>query len=97
VSASHESPLVTEWPASEKTRLEALASKHLVVVGYSGCDMRIVAGCQLDGNDGWKQTTLATDTVEIANADERYAQLPLGAVGLEGQLARRRSCSVRAA
>ena len=95
VSASHESPLVTEWPASEKARLEALASKQVVAVEYSGCEMRIVDGCQLTGSYAWKQTTLATDTVEISNADELYAKLPLGAVGLEGQLARSGRLAVR--
>lgn len=88
VAASQESPLVTEWPASEKARLEALAAKQLVAVEYSGCEMKIVDGCQLSGKYAFKQTTLATDTVEIASADELFAKLPLGAAGLEGQLAR---------
>lgn len=88
VAASQESPLVTEWPASEKARFEALAAKQVVAVEYSGCEMKIVDSCQLPGSYGFKQTTLATDTVEIANADELFAKLPLGAAGLEGQLAR---------
>lgn len=88
VAASQESPLITEWPASEKARFEALSAKQVVAVEYSGCEMKIVDSCQVPGKYGFKQTTLATDTVEIANADELFAKLPLGAAGLEGQLAR---------
>jgi hypothetical protein len=88
VAASQESPLVTEWPASEKARFEALAAKQVVAVEYSGCEMKIIDECQLGGRYAFKQTTLATDTVEIANSDELFAKLPLGAAGLEGQLAR---------
>ncbi|MBK7579720.1 MAG: hypothetical protein IPI67_05865 [Myxococcales bacterium] len=88
IAANQESPLVTEWPASEKARFEALAAKQVVAVEYSGCEMKIVDGCQVSGKYGFKQTTLASDTVEIANEDELFAKLPLGAAGLEGQLAR---------
>lgn len=88
VAASQESPLVTEWPASEKARFEALTAKQVVAVEYSGCEMKIVDSCQVPGSYGFKQTTLATDTVEIANSDELFAKLPLGAASLEGQLAR---------
>lgn len=95
VALSQESPLVTEWPASEKARLESLAARQLVAVQYSGCEMRIVDGCQLSGNYAWRATTLSTDTVEISDADELYAKLPLGAVGLEGQLERSGRLAVR--
>lgn len=95
VAVNQESPLVTEWPASEKARLEALVAKQVVAVEYSGCEMKIVEGCSLPGSYAWKQTTLATDTVEIADADELYAKLPLGAVGLEGQLQRSGRLAIR--
>lgn len=95
VAINQESPLVTEWPASEKARLEALAAKQVVAVEYSGCEMKVVEGCSIPGSYGWKQTTLATDTVEIADADELYAKLPLGALGLEGQLQRSGRLAIR--
>ena len=88
-------PLVTEWPASEKARLEALAARGVVAVEYSGCEMRIVDRCKLQGGYSWKRTTLASDTIEIGDADELYAKLPLGAVSLEGQLARSGRLAVR--
>jgi hypothetical protein len=95
VAVSQESPLVTEWPASEKARLEALAAKQVVAVEYSGCEMRVVEACSVAGSYAWKQTTLATDTVEIADADELFAKLPLGAVSLEGQLERSGRLAIR--
>lgn len=88
VSASHTSPLVTEWPASEKAHLESLVAQRTVAVEYSGCELRIVDGCELPGQYVWQRTTLATDMIEIEDADELYAKLPIGAIGLEGELER---------
>ena len=88
VAKSSASPLVTEWPASEKAHLESLLSDRAVVVAYSGCEMRILDGCRLQGSYRFQKTTLARDTIEIRDADELYAKIPLGAVGLEGELAR---------
>jgi hypothetical protein len=88
IASGQDSPLVTEWPASEKARLESLAARQVVAVAYSGCELRIVDSCRVPGSYSWRPTTLATDTVEISDADELYAKLPLGAVGLEGQLQR---------
>jgi hypothetical protein len=79
---------VTEWPASEKAHLESLVAQRTVAVEYSGCELRIVDGCELPGQYTWRRTTLATDTIEIEDADELYAKLPIGAVGLEGELNR---------
>jgi hypothetical protein len=88
VAASYESPLVTEWPASEKANLEARLREGTVVVSYTGCDMRLLSQCRMPGNYGWRRTTTSTDVVEIRNADDLYAKLPLGAVSLEGELER---------
>jgi hypothetical protein len=88
IAASHESPLVTEWPASEKANLEARLREGTVVVSYSGCDLRLLSQCRMPGTYGWRRTTTSTDVVEIRNADDLYAKLPLGAVSLEGELER---------
>src|SRR5258708_29003817 len=88
VAASHENPLVTEWPASEKANLEALLGQGTVVVTYSGCTMRLLPQCHATGKYVWHRTTSASDTVEIHDADELYAKLPLGAASLEGELQR---------
>jgi hypothetical protein len=86
LAASQTNPLVTEWPASEKANLEVLLRAGGVAVAYSGCEMRLLPECSLGGAYVWQRTTPATDALEIRNADELYAKLPLGAVALEGEL-----------
>lgn len=88
VAASSENPLVTEWPASEKANLEARLREGGVVVSFSGCEMKLLPQCRVRGSYGWRRTTTTTDVVEIHDADELYAKLPLGAVSLEGELER---------
>lgn len=88
VAASHAEPLVTEWPASQKARLEARLTQGAVAVEYVGCDMRVVDACELPGSYGFKRTTLAKDQVEIGDEDELYAKMPLGAASLSGELSR---------
>ena len=86
VAASREQPLVTEWPAPYKARLEALLQGGAVAVEYSGCDLKIVDRCRLAGSYAWKKTTLSTDTTDIQDEDDLYAKLPLGAATLSGPL-----------
>lgn len=95
VAASQEQPLVTEWPASYKARLEALLSGGAVAVEYSGCELRIVDRCELAGSYAWKKTTLSTDSTEIRDEDELYAKLPLGAALLSGDLKTKGSLRVQ--
>ncbi len=94
VAASQSSPLVTEWPASEKANLEAMLTTGGVAVTYSGCSMRVLPQCRLGGGYIWQRTTPATDVLSIGNEDELYAKLPLGAVSLEGELKRTGSLAV---
>jgi hypothetical protein len=86
VAASHDEPLVTEWPASYKARLEAMLHHGAVAVAYSGCELRIVEACALRGSYEWRRTTLSRDSTDIGNEDELYAKLPLGADGLSSTL-----------
>jgi hypothetical protein len=88
VAASQTSPLVTEWPASEKANLEVLLRSGAVAVAYSGCSMRVLPQCRVRGAYRWQRTTPATDNLEINNEDDLYARLPLGAASLEGELKR---------
>lgn len=95
VGASQASPLVTEWPASEKANLEALLRQGGVTVSYAGCTMRVLPRCRLRGRYAWQRTTPASDVLEINNEDELYAKLPLGAASLEGELKRSGKLSVQ--
>ncbi len=95
VAASHESPLVTEWPASEKANLESRLREGGVVVAYSGCEMRLLPGCRAGGSYEWRRTTTSTDSFEILTQDDLYTKLPLGAAALEGELSNSGRLSVR--
>jgi hypothetical protein len=86
VAASRSNPLVTEWPASEKANLEVRLREGAVAVQYSGCDMKLIPSCRLEGQYQWLRTTVASDSFQITNEDELYAKLPIGAVSLEGEL-----------
>lgn len=88
LAANHENPLVTEWPASEKANLEARLREGSVVVSYAGCTLKMLPRCRVRGNYVWRRTTMSTDVIEIRNADELFAKLPIGAVSLEGELQR---------
>jgi hypothetical protein len=95
VAASQSTPLVTEWPASEKANLEVLLRTGAVAVAYSGCSMRVRPECRVRGVYQWTRTTPATDSLEINDADELFAKLPLGAASLEGELKRSGKLSVQ--
>lgn len=86
VAKSQASPLVTEWPASEKAHLESMLDSQAVVVSYTGCEMRILGSCRVPGKYAFHRTTLSEDTIEIKNADDLYANVPIGAVALEAEL-----------
>jgi hypothetical protein len=88
VAASQTSPLVTEWPASEKANLEVLSHSGAVAVAYSGCSLRVLPQCRVRGNYQWTRTTPSTDSLDIKDSDELFAKLPLGAASLEGELKR---------
>src|SRR5262245_29124619 len=67
VAASQGSPLVTEWPASEKANLEARLREGGVAVAYSGCSMRLLPQCRIKGSYVWQRTTSSSDMMEIHN------------------------------
>lgn len=87
VKRSAQSPLVTEWPASEKAHLESLLQTGAVAVAYNGCELRLLETCHPAGDYTFHRTSLASDTIEITSVDDLYAKLPLGAAALEAKLA----------
>ena len=95
VHASQERPFVTEWPATERSRLEGKMASGLVAVSYSGCEMQVLDRCRADGSYHYVRTSVATDGFNITNDDDLYAKLPLGAVSLEGELKRAGKLSLK--
>jgi hypothetical protein len=96
-AALRETPLVTEWSAAEKANLQARLQSGALAVEYTGCSMRPITACNVRGSYRWQQTTLSSDTIDIQNEDELFAKLPLGALALEGELARAGRLQVRTA
>ncbi len=88
VKKSSDKPLVIEWPAAERAALEARASRGLVAVRYSGCEMEVLTTCTAAGNYEYLGLTQKREGVRITNTDQLYAQLPIGAAGLETKLER---------
>ena len=70
VAASQSSPLVTEWPASEKANLEVLSRDGAVAVAYSGCSLRVLPQCRVRGAYQWQRTTPSADSLSIDDADD---------------------------
>jgi hypothetical protein len=94
-AARGESPLVTEWSSAEKANLQARLRSGALAVEFTGCGMRPITGCSVRGSYRWQRTTLSSDSIEIHNQDELFAKLPLGALALEGELARSGRLAVR--
>lgn len=81
-------PLIVEWPSSHRAKLEALAHDGLVAVRAKGCAIEVLARCRVPGKYAWTSITRKEDRVSMRDADELYANVPLGAASLEGKLAR---------
>lgn len=88
VKKSSDKPLVIEWPAAERAALEARATRGLVAVRYSGCEMEVLNTCSAKGEYEYLGLTQKTEGVRITNTDQLYAKLPIGAAGLEAKLER---------
>lgn len=88
ITASQLRPLIVEWSAADRAALEVLAQRGTVVVKYSGCEMEILPRCRAPGAYAYASTTRKTEQVVIQDEDELYANLPMGAVKLEGKLKR---------
>ncbi|HEX6764911.1 MAG TPA: hypothetical protein VF103_05520, partial [Polyangiaceae bacterium] len=79
-------PLVVEWPAVDRAKLEALAKGGALVAHYADCRLEILSGCQTNATYAWTGVTPKQERETIRTRDELYASLPLGAASLEGAL-----------
>jgi TPR repeat protein len=86
VRRSWDKPLIVEWPSADRLELEARAKEGPVVVHYSGCEMRMLSSCRVDGRYVFTPTTPKSDTIAIRDTDELYATIPIGAASFEGKL-----------
>ncbi|MEM6733216.1 MAG: hypothetical protein AAF658_16780, partial [Myxococcota bacterium] len=68
--------------------LEASASSGVVAVRYTGCELKIMSRCSLEGAYQYRGLTRKRDEVRIKDAASLYTELPLGAIRLETALSR---------
>ncbi len=80
--------LVVEWPMGDRAALEGRVKDRLVAVRYRNCEMEMITNCSVQGSYRFISVTPKSENVKITNADELYAKIPIGAVKLEGKLAR---------
>ncbi|HEY8040693.1 MAG TPA: hypothetical protein VIF15_12900 [Polyangiaceae bacterium] len=86
VKKSSDHPLIVEWPSADRATLEAKAQSGLVAVRYVGCEMEVLHRCRLPGKYAYTSITPKHDAVTIRNADDLFANMPVGAGKLEGKL-----------
>ncbi len=80
-------PMVVEWPGTSKVDLEAASQQNVVIVSYKGCALKVLTGCTAKGKYDFVGTTPTRDEIVIGTNTDLYAQLPLGAAALKGELA----------
>jgi hypothetical protein len=89
VTRSQSRPLIVEWPSADRGELEAQVHKRgVVVVHYVGCEMQVLDRCLVPVQYTYAGITRKRDRVTMHDADELYANVPVGAAKLESQLAR---------
>ena len=86
IRKSTENPLIVEWPSADRATLEAKAQSGIVAVRYVGCEMEVLHRCKLPGKYAYTAITPKHDSVTIKDADDLYANMPVGAAKLEGKL-----------
>lgn len=85
VHASQDRPLVIEWPSNDRVALESRLLRGVVAVRYEGCEMQVLR-CGAEVPYRYQGVTYASEQVTIEDVDTLYANLPLGAIELEGKL-----------
>ncbi len=86
---SQSEPLIVEWPSAARGQLEAIVENRraVAVVHYEGCEMKVLPRCSAPGQLAYVAfRNQKLDSVHIRNADDLYANLPVGAAGLEAKL-----------
>jgi hypothetical protein len=87
VEKSQSKPLIVEWPSTDRGELETRARGHgVVVVRYQGCEMQVLDRCAAPAKYVYAPMTRKKDRVQMRDADSLYANVPLGAAGLEAEL-----------
>ena len=83
-----ERPLIVEWPSSDRMALETRARQGVVIVHYVGCEMEVLQRCRVAAKYSYLGGTRKVDKVVMKDADDLYANLPVGAANFAANLQR---------
>lgn len=87
VRHSQSNPLIVEWPAADRGSLEMRLRRGVAVVRYEGCRMEVLRRCTVpEAGYRYGGFTTKSEQVRMRDADELYANLPVGAAKLEAKL-----------
>ena len=82
-------PWVVEWRGAELTSLQTKSNKGVVIVSYASrfTSLKVLSGCRAEGNYGFEPSIPPNvEHLTIDTKEKLYAELPLGAVGLEAHV-----------
>jgi hypothetical protein len=81
-------PLVVDWKPEQRGDLEVAMKEGVAIVAYDCKSIKVLEGCSLEGKYGFLGMTRKEEVVQLANADEVSANLPLSGVKLGGEMQR---------
>ncbi len=89
VKQSARKPLIVEWPSADRGDLENAIERGVVVVRYpNSCEMQLLTRCTAPGRYTYDAYTPKKNVQRFRDADELWANMPIGAAKLEGKLAK---------
>lgn len=92
--ASHAEPLIVDWRSKERLDLELAMKKGVAVVAYDCKQMRLLTDCRVEGSYDYAGVSIKEDLVQLENADEVRANLPLTGAKIGGELSRDSSIDI---
>ncbi|MCL2824710.1 MAG: hypothetical protein FWD57_12025, partial [Polyangiaceae bacterium] len=79
-------PMVVDWSVDARSALREATARGTVVVRFTGCDMEILDRCRAPGSYQYTPTTPRQDKLTITDQRSLYANVPVGAASLAGDL-----------
>jgi len=91
-SADH--PLILEWPAADRAALESQRAGGVVVVRYSGREMRVMRGCRAAAAYRYVALTPKEEDVVMRSGAELAAAMPIHAARLDARIEQKQKLEV---
>lgn len=81
-ASGYAEPLIVDWSSAGRLDLEAAMASGVAVVAYDCHRLRLLNGCAVEGDYAFVGVTVKEETIQLTNADEVQANLPLSGVKL---------------